>query len=147
MKHLKTLFEISMMFLIIISCSKEDPNTVPDSPVIREVVPGNAMVKIAFTAPMDNGGSEIIRYTATSMPDNIIGVLEEVEKDTIVVTGLINDKEYTFTVTATNAVGTSAASEVSNAVTPTAKEWHYNCYPVYDNWGYYLYDDCYWEYY
>lgn len=25
--------------------------------------------------------------------------------------------------------------------------WHYNCYPVYDYWGYYLYDDCYWEYY
>jgi len=25
--------------------------------------------------------------------------------------------------------------------------WHYNCYPVYDYWGYYMYDDCYWEYY
>lgn len=25
--------------------------------------------------------------------------------------------------------------------------WHYNCYPVYDYYGYYLYDDCYWEYY
>lgn len=24
---------------------------------------------------------------------------------------------------------------------------YYNCYPVYDYWGYYLYDDCYWEYY
>ncbi len=23
----------------------------------------------------------------------------------------------------------------------------YVCYPVYDSWGYYLYDDCYWEYY
>lgn len=23
----------------------------------------------------------------------------------------------------------------------------YNCYPVYDYWGYYLYDECYWEYY
>ena len=26
-------------------------------------------------------------------------------------------------------------------------DWHYNCYPVYDYWGYYLYDDCFWEYY
>jgi len=26
-------------------------------------------------------------------------------------------------------------------------DWYYNCYPVYDYWGYYLYDDCYWEYY
>ncbi|MFB6342483.1 hypothetical protein ACE1ET_12200 [Saccharicrinis sp. FJH62] len=25
-------------------------------------------------------------------------------------------------------------------------DWYYNCYPVYDYWGYYLYDDCYWEY-
>jgi hypothetical protein len=25
--------------------------------------------------------------------------------------------------------------------------WHYNCYPVYDYWGYYLWDECYWEYY
>lgn len=25
--------------------------------------------------------------------------------------------------------------------------WHYNCYPVYDAWGYYLYDDCFYEYY
>ena len=24
---------------------------------------------------------------------------------------------------------------------------HYNCYPVYDYWGYYMYDECYWEYY
>ena len=26
-------------------------------------------------------------------------------------------------------------------------DWHYNCYPVYDEYGYYMYDDCYWEYY
>lgn len=26
-------------------------------------------------------------------------------------------------------------------------QWWYNCYPVYDYWGYYLYDECYWEYY
>lgn len=25
--------------------------------------------------------------------------------------------------------------------------WHYNCYAVYDYWGYYLYDECYDEYY
>lgn len=26
-------------------------------------------------------------------------------------------------------------------------QWWYNCYPVYDYWGYYMYDECYWEYY
>jgi hypothetical protein len=25
--------------------------------------------------------------------------------------------------------------------------WYYNCYPVYDYWGYYMFDECYWEYY
>ena len=30
---------------------------------------------------------------------------------------------------------------------PYQPSWHYNCYPVYDYWGYYLYDECYWEYY
>lgn len=29
----------------------------------------------------------------------------------------------------------------------TGPAWHYNCYPVYDYYGYYLYDDCYYEYY
>ena len=30
---------------------------------------------------------------------------------------------------------------------PYQPSWYYNCYPVYDYWGYYLYDECYWEYY
>lgn len=25
--------------------------------------------------------------------------------------------------------------------------YHYNCYAVYDEYGYYMYDECYWEYY
>jgi hypothetical protein len=33
------------------------------------------------------------------------------------------------------------------STTPYEPSWHYNCYPQYDYWGYYLYDDCYWEFY
>lgn len=42
-------------------------------------------------------------------------------------------------------VGSFASCEVY--VEPYEPYWHYNCYPVYDYWGYYLYDDCYYEYY
>ncbi len=35
----------------------------------------------------------------------------------------------------------------TGTVTYYEPTWNYNCYPVYDYWGYYLYDDCYWEYY
>ncbi|MCU1582644.1 MAG: fibronectin, partial [Microbacteriaceae bacterium] len=36
----------------------------------------------------------------------------------LTVTGLTNGDTYTFTVTATNAIGTGAPSQASNAVTP-----------------------------
>lgn len=41
-----------------------------------------------------------------------------------------------------------AATLVGCHQTSYEPTYHYNCYPVYDTWtGYYLYDDCYWEYY
>lgn len=42
-------------------------------------------------------------------------------------------------------VGSFASCDVY--VSPYTPQWWYNCYPVYDFWGYYLYDECYWEYY
>jgi hypothetical protein len=147
MKKLKTILLLGFV-LAITSCSKEDPNTKPDAPIIGTAIAGNAIAKIAFTAPTNDGGSAITAYTATSTPEDIVGVLQEIENDTIVVTGLTNGTEYTFTITATNAIGTSEPSAVSNVITPVkAPDWYYNCYEVYDSWGYYLYDDCYWEYY
>ncbi|GAA4949178.1 hypothetical protein GCM10023314_23110 [Algibacter agarivorans] len=146
---IKLLF-ILLTLTVMLSCSKDDPNTPPDVPLIGTATAGDAEAIITFTAPSSDGGSIITGYTATSRPDNIIGTLEQAESGTITVAGLTNGTEYAFTVTATNAIGTSMASSVSNAVTPTAPyipDWYYNCYPVYDYRGYYLYDDCYWEYY
>jgi len=92
--------------------------TAPDAPTITGVASGDEQVTVSFTAPSSNGGSAITSYTATSSPDGITGTLSQAGSGDIIVTGLTNDTAYTFTVTATNAIGTSVASAASNSVTP-----------------------------
>ncbi len=94
--------------------------SVPDAPVIGTATAGNAQASVPFTQPASNGGSTIISYTATSSPGSITGTLTQAGSGTITVNGLTNGTAYTFSVTATNATGTSAASAASNSVTPTA---------------------------
>lgn len=88
--------------------------TAPDAPTIGTATPGNTQASIAFTAPANNGGSAIIGYTATCNPG---GIAVAGGASPIVVTGLTNNIQYTCSVTATNGVGTSAASASVN-VTP-----------------------------
>ena len=93
---------------------------VPDAPIIGTATAGNAQASVPFTAPTNDGGSIITSYTATSNPGNITGTISQAGSGTITVSGLTNGTAYTFTVTATNSIGTSAASAASNSVTPTA---------------------------
>jgi hypothetical protein len=93
-------------------------NAAPDAPTIGTASAGNAQASVSFTAPVVDGGSTITSYTATSNPGSITGTLNQAGSGTINITGLSNGTTYTFTVTATNSVGTSAASAVSNSVTP-----------------------------
>ena len=92
----------------------------PGAPTIGTATPGNAQASVPFTQPSSNGGSAITSYTATSSPGGFTGTLTQAGSGTITVTGLNNGTAYTFTVTATNSVGTSAASAASNTVTPAA---------------------------
>jgi hypothetical protein len=94
--------------------------TVPGVPTIGTATAGNAQATVSFTAPAPNGGPAITSYTATSSPGNFTGTLNQAGSGTIIVSGLTNGTAYTFTVTATNAVGTCAASTASNSVTPLA---------------------------
>jgi hypothetical protein len=93
------------------------PLTVPGSPTGVTATAGNAQATVSFTAPTTNGGSAITRYTVTSNPGNITGTGTS---SPITVSGLTNGTSYTFTVVATNAIGNSAPSAPSVAVTPSA---------------------------
>lgn len=93
--------------------------TVPGKPTGVTATAGNASAVVAFTAPSD-GGIAITRYTATSTPDGITGFVDQAGSGTIIVNGLPDDEDYTFTVHATNPVGDGPESDPSNVVTPTA---------------------------
>ena len=90
---------------------------VPLPPTSVTAVAGNATATVAWIAPSSDGGSPITQYTVTSNPD---GLTAAVGGSTLsaMVTGLANGTAYTFTVVATNVVGTSVPSAPSNSVVP-----------------------------
>ena len=90
----------------------------PDAPTIGTAVAADAQATVSFTAPSSDRGSVITSYTATSSPGGITGTLSQAGSGSITVTGLNHVTAYTFTVTATNAIGTSTESAPSGSVTP-----------------------------
>ena len=96
--------------------------TAPGAPTIGTATAGDAQASVTFSAPASNGGSAITSYTATASPGGAFGSCAGPAACTAVVTGLTNGTSYTFTVTATNAVGTSVSSAASNAVTPKGNQ-------------------------
>jgi N-acetylneuraminic acid mutarotase len=90
------------------------PADVPGAPVIGSVTPGNGTVQVNFTVPANDGGATIDSYTVTSSPD---GIMASWTSSPIMVPGLTNGTDYTFTVTASNRAGTGAPSNSSQIVT------------------------------
>ncbi|WP_259567786.1 Ig-like domain-containing protein [Shewanella baltica] len=87
----------------------------PGAPTAVTAVAGDSSASVSFTAPISNGGSAITSYAVIASPG---GATVNGTASPITFSGLTNGTAYTFTVTATNAAGTSVVSAASNSVTP-----------------------------
>ena len=95
----------------------------PATPAKPTATAGDGQATVSWSAP-DDGGSTITKYTVTPY----IGATAQTPKDvtgspaatSTTISGLTNGTAYTFKVSATNAVGTSAQSAASDPVTPAA---------------------------
>ena len=84
----------------------------PGAPIIGTASRGAGSATVSFSAPVSDGNSAITSYTATSQPGGFSS--SGCTGSPCTVSGLDNGTAYTFTVTATNALGTGPASAPSN---------------------------------
>jgi hypothetical protein len=94
--------------------------SVPGAPQGVSATAGDGAATVAFSPPALTGGSPITGYTITPSPACSACTGTTPTGTSSTVRGLTNGTAYTFTVTATNAVGSSAASAPSVAATPMA---------------------------
>jgi hypothetical protein len=98
--------------------------TVPSPPDDVSAAGANGSATVTWTAPADDGGSSVVSYTVstsggaaqpvTVAPSACSGTPPTCQAT---VSGLTNGTSYTFSVVATNALGSSSAA-TSDAVTP-----------------------------
>ena len=103
----------------IVTVTPRSAATAPTAPLSVTATAGDTRVAVRWLTPASTGGSVITAYTATSTPG---GFTCTTSTNACVVTELTNGTSYTFTVTATNAFGTSVASAPSAEVTPIASD-------------------------
>jgi predicted phage tail protein len=98
------------------------PVTVPGSPAGLTVTPGNAQVRLSWTAPASDGGSPVTGYNlyaGTTADFNGRAPFAKVTGTVVTVTGLVNGTPYYFRVTAVNRAGEGPASAEAKAIPVT----------------------------
>jgi N-acetylneuraminic acid mutarotase len=92
------------------------PTAKPGAPVAVSASSRDRSALVTFAPPLNDGGLSIRQYTITASTGQT--ATTAAGRTFATVNGLKNGRRVTFTVTATNALGTGPASAVSNAVTP-----------------------------
>lgn len=96
--------------------------TVPGAPHDVYAASDEGLAKVLFVPSRDDGGSEVLNYKVTVLQGGIPVKTVKGDASPISVTGLDKDGEYTFTVSAVNAVGESAQSNPSKPIYELANE-------------------------
>jgi hypothetical protein len=95
----------------------EAPISVPGAPTGLSGIPGNQQITLSWTAPINNGGSNILNYNVYYSTDNInftqINVGNVI---TYTILSLTNTLTYYIYVTAQNIIGEGAATSTITAI-------------------------------
>jgi YVTN family beta-propeller protein len=97
------------------------PAAPPGTPAIGAVTALNGAASVSFAPAASSGGSAVTSYTVTATDRTNAangGQSASGAASPILVSGLENGDSYTFSVTASNAIGTSSASAPSSVVVP-----------------------------
>lgn len=89
----------------------------PSAPSGAVATAGDTQATVSWAPPSSDGGAVVTSYTVTSYPSGFSTTVNGLT-NSVVLTGLGDGTTYTFSVTATNEVGTGPPSVSSNPVTP-----------------------------